>query len=224
MKNGKLLIGAGALASVVILGGGWLLGASPLLAAAAASDQQVANTRQLNELQAARLAQLQAVGTDFSTLEGQLEDLRKVLPEGVATDDFVGHLSALEAATGAKVASLTSGMPVLVGTEVGATETSSSTTAGSDSSGESRGRAETAAPAATTSTGTAKLDVPGLLSIPLTLSVAGPDGAVRDFLARLQADGRFVSISDLVIGVDSADDNTTRLAITGNLFVLPATT
>ncbi len=223
MKNGKLLIGAGALASVVVLGGGWLLGASPLLAAAAASDQQVANTRQLNELQAARLAQLQAVGTDLSTLESQLADLRKVLPAGVATDDFVGHLSALEAATGAKVATLTSGMPVLVGTEVGATEASSSATE-SDPSSESRGRAETAAPTTTTSTGAAQLEVPGLLSIPLTLSVTGPDGAVRDFLARLQADGRFVSISNLVVGVDSADDNTTRLDVTGNLFVLPATT
>lgn len=223
MKNGKLLIGAGALASVVVLAGGWFLGASPLLAAAAASDLQVSNTRQLNELQAARLAQLQAVGTDLTTLEGDLDELRKILPAGADTDDFVGHLSALEAATGAKVASLTSGMPVLVGTTVGETD-GGSASASDDASDESGGRGAATAPTPSDSTGSAKLDVPGLLSIPLTLSVTGPDGAVRDFLARLQTDGRFVSISNLVIGVDSADDATTRLGITGNLFVLPATT
>ncbi|MET0590920.1 MAG: hypothetical protein ABWZ77_07075, partial [Naasia sp.] len=198
MKYGKALVGAGGVAIVAVVAGGWFLGATPLLAAAAASESELASVQQLNALQSARLAELDAQGTELSNLLDEVAALEEAVPSQPAMAEFLGQISQLERETGVRVTTLTT-TPVATLNEAEAAGGDASATpeAASDTTA-----ADPAASAAAPEGVTPAVSIPGMLSLPLTISAVGSADGVQAFLAALQTSGRFLSLSSISLSSD----------------------
>ena len=105
-------------ASLVILGLGWLLGVSPQLADAARADQDRQGVELVNVGYEATLLELQELSQQLPELEAQLEDLRSELPTVPELSELLGQLNALAEAASVSLVEVTASPPVLFPAEL----------------------------------------------------------------------------------------------------------
>ncbi len=106
MKGNRLwLLGTVAvMAAVVLLG--WFLGIAPRLAEADATGIELASVEQLNLVQEAEIAALQAQQSDTEALQEELATLRDAIPSSVRADAFVDSVTAAAAQAGVAIKSI----------------------------------------------------------------------------------------------------------------------
>lgn len=153
---------------VVILAGGYFLGASPQLERAATASEQAEQVRSGNELQRLALAELAALAEQQPELEAQLADGRRAIPELAAFPALLQELSELAGASQVTLSNFSSqAAQSFVPTE----EWVDVVPAG--------------------------LDPLLFITIPLQIEVEGTFEGVLDFVQRTQAANRYLLVSDL---------------------------
>ena len=101
-KTRLWVLGTAVLCAGLILFG-LAAGLMPQLATAASTNQSVENQQMLNDLQRARLAQLQTARQNSAELESQLNELQAAIPGAGASVEWLEELRGIEAQTGALV-------------------------------------------------------------------------------------------------------------------------
>ena len=212
MNLTRIWIGAGALAIVAVLAGGWFLGVAPLLAQASANDTDRASVLALNQAQEAQLAVLADQTKKWESIEKDRAQLQSAIPADPGMPALVGEISSLAAAAGVQITSFsTSDAQLLGGTPAGAPAADASAAPVDASAAAPDAATAPAAPAGS-----------GLVAVPVELAASGSTEALLGFLSGLQHGERLVLVSGMnLAGSDSGAEQS--LTVSGYVFVLPAT-
>lgn len=218
MKPSQIWVIGAALASVLVIAGGYFLGIAPQFAAASAADQQRAGIEAQNAIYEVQLAKLQK---DFKTIDDEkakLAALRTSVPASPDLSDFLTQLNELAAATQVTVTSFTTSDalpypgPSAAGAaqeaaEKPATEKPATEEAPADGDADTATAEEPSEPAAAPATTalpgvgsdeeqTSPLITPDTFAaIPVTLTVTGGDPNVQAFLAAAQSGKRLFLVN-----------------------------
>lgn len=178
---------------IVILAGGYFLGASPQLERATTANEQAEQVRSGNELQRLALAELEALAAQQPELEAQLADGRHAIPELAAFPPLLQELSELASASQVTLANFSS------------------------QAAQSFVPSEEWVDAVPTG-----LDPTLFITIPLQIEVAGTLEGVLNFVERTQAANRYLLVSDLRVSRPAADEEGGAVtgALTAMAFVL----
>lgn len=213
MNLTRIWIGAGALAIVAVLAGGWFLGVSPLLTQASTNDADRASVLSLNQAQEAQLVVLAEQTKKWDSIERDRAQLQSAIPADPGMPALVGEISTLAATSGVEVTSFsTSDAQILDGTVTQpATDPAAAATPADNAA-----TAADAAPAPAAPSGS------GLVAVPVELAASGSTEALLGFLSGLQHGERLLLVSGMnLAGSDSGAGQS--LAVSGYVFVLPAT-
>ncbi|RZS56454.1 Tfp pilus assembly protein PilO [Microcella putealis] len=162
---------------VVIVAGGYFLGAAPQIERAATANEQTEQVRSANELQRLALVELEALAAQQPELEALLAESRQAIPALAAFPPLLQELSELAAVSQVTFANFSAqSAQSFVPTE----EWAEIIPAG--------------------------LDPTVFITIPLQLEVEGSFEGVLDFVQRAQAANRYLLISDLRVTRPAADE------------------
>lgn len=212
-----------AIVSLAVLAGGWFLGVQPQLAAASASAQQQASVESQNTASRAQISQLSAAEKKKDALHSQLAELKLSVPPGVDGDGFLSEINALIGSTGVALQNFALQTPVPYVPPV--TAAPATPAAGASPSPSPSASASAPPAAATDSTPTiAPVTDPAItaenfITVPMTITVKGPDSAVDQFLSGLQHGDRLVLANSVTKNFDEESGGYT-LEIKGFVYVL----
>ncbi|MCW2671713.1 MAG: hypothetical protein JWP14_302 [Frankiales bacterium] len=166
--NGKLKqwVALAAVASLVILAGGWFLLVSPKRSDAASLRSQTSDKQRANELLASQVATLKSQAKELPAQQAKLAAVAAKIPNNGAMPTLIRSLNKAAADTGVELVSLAPGQPTAVAPAAVTTPATGSTTARS-------------AAAATSMVGT-------LQSVGVTMNVVGSYFQVAEYLDRLE--------------------------------------
>jgi Tfp pilus assembly protein PilO len=209
-KTRTWVAGAIALALAIVVGG-YLVGISPVMDQIAAANAQKTTIQTQNAVSSANLASLKTQFAGIGKLKSKLTALRKSVPELAGASSFLDELTALSATYGVTVTSLTLADASIY---VDPTAVAAVPPPAADGS----------TPAATTTAPTPtapSVATPGLVLIPVALSVSGAFNNVRDFIGAVQTGSRLFFISSTSLSIDST--GTASATLTGDVFSLQGT-
>ncbi|GAB2515138.1 hypothetical protein GCM10027064_11120 [Microbacterium petrolearium] len=201
----------GAILAIAILVVGFVVGIKPMLDQADAAAAEQARIAETNKALALRLAELRRTQSALEEHQADLDELRRELPSSSEYDVYIEQLDATAMTSGAGVAlnRLTFGDAALAGGE------GDEASAGADA-------ADSAEDAAAAAVG-AQAGV--LLSVPVSIDVAGSGPDVRTFIDRLQHGDRYTLVTDVTMSAagDRGDIMTaeTTATIEGLIWILP---
>ena len=212
MTGNRLWMLGVALASVVVIALGWVLGISPVLTQADLASSQAKAAVAQNTAQQASLAKLKSQYDKLPELSADLKKLQLAVPETANLDDFLDQLQAIAQSTGVSITAFTAAEGTLYGGGTAAAPAAPAPTA-------------TATPApGDTSAASAKAATPAgitdrLFSVPVTVTVQGIPEQVMAFTDASQKGIRFFLVTgDQFAGAASADGGGGTL--TGFVFVV----
>jgi Tfp pilus assembly protein PilO len=212
-KVEKLWIGGGVVAAVAVSAAVWMFAVSPELSDTDSIRSQTAETQMENTALEANVTKLQAAYTHIDKLRAKLKDAHDALPASLALSEFTQQISTQAQQNHVSVTTLTAGVP---GPVEPAEPTSGSTTTESSS----------ASATPTTPTAAGVTPSTGLYSIPISVSVAGKQGAMIDFVRSVQHDGpRAALVSAVTLastntsGSDATPSGPTTLTLQMQVFV-----
>lgn len=182
-KKGTWVAGA-VVAALAIMVASWFLAISPSLAHASDVRSQAAQTRQQNEVLAAKVEKLKADFAKLDTYKAQLAALRAQVP---ATTDMANYLRQLDGIAAAHKVTITTVAPGAAAAVVPARAAAAPAPAPSASASPTPTASASASSAATASGAAAAGGVPtGMVDIPLSLTVVGTYDDTVAFLNDLQ--------------------------------------
>lgn len=180
MNPSRLWTIAATLLIVAIVAGTWFLGVAPRLADARDANAAQASARSLNDMHRATLAALKADHERIDEIRAELEEIQVAIPEYPEVSRFVAELSAITAATGTTVSTLTVGEP-----------TSYLPPTLSDPSASEKA---------------SSLATSGLYVIPVSVTVGGTHQSALNFVATLQQGSRLLLAHN--VGIAKDEDGT----------------
>jgi Tfp pilus assembly protein PilO len=199
---------------LVVVVAGWTLGISPLFTQIAAANAQLVTTQASNQSSERQLATLGVQYKNIAKLRTQLDALRLSIPEEQAASVFINEITALGAATGVTLQTVTIATATLY-----AAPTAAGAAAGTTDSTSTPSPSPTAA---TTPTPATTTTASGLVLIPVVITVKGPFESTRLFAGALQTGERLLSVSGLSMTTDSSTGDVTA-TVTGNIFTMQGT-
>lgn len=214
-KVEKLWIGGGVVAAVAVSAAVWMFGVSPVLSHTDSIRSQTTETQMENTALEANVTKLQAAYTHIDKLRATLKDAHDALPASLALSEFTQQISTQAQQNHVSVTTLTAGVP---GPVEPAEPTSGSTPAESSS----------ASSTPTTPTAAGVTPTTGLYSIPISVSVAGKQAAMIDFVRSVQHDGpraalvsaaTLASTNTATSGSDATASGPTTLTLQMQVFV-----
>lgn len=209
-------LGAGIVA-VAVGAGTWFGVVAPELSAASSARDDLANVEDLNAVHQLRIAALEQDMARIEDLRAERDALSLGIPGSAQYSDFLRDIDAMAAASAVVITrvesqdpvayeppvveSPTEAQPEVDATEGAATEEQPSSAAGSAAAVGGEG-----APAATPDEGgatgsalvpltDARIGPHNFAAIPVTIDVAGDVSAIEDFLSRLQAGERIMTVT-----------------------------
>jgi Tfp pilus assembly protein PilO len=204
MSNTRTWV-AGAIAlALVIVVGGYLVGISPILDQVSAANSQKTTIQTSNAVSQSQLASLKVQFAAIGKLKSKLTELRGSVPELEGASSFFDELTALSAQYGVTVTSLSLANATIY---VDPTAAAAGTTAPPDAS--------------TATSPTPTVSTPGLVLVPVDLSISGPFNNVRDFIGAAQTGTRLFFISSASISGDPS--GTASASLSGDVFSLQGT-
>jgi len=239
-SNKNTWIGATAVGAVVILVASWFLLISPKLDEAADVRAQVDQTNQSNELLSLKVAQLAAQSAKLPEMKDELAALRIEIPTEAQISEFLRQVDAIAASTSVVVTATSPGTPELMVAEQTAPSAPQEGALNPDGSPAQPSAEPSATPSpepsspATPGDVAAALIPPGMVDVPVSLSVIG---TYTDTVAFLDALQQQIPRLYLVTGITATGQKETaatggkpdlelgdqELVITGYLYVLPDT-
>lgn len=228
MNKNRLSLVVALAATLVVLAGGWFLGAQPQLAQASDNSAQQADIDATNARNRAELHRLEKAYTSLDETKAELAALRASIPSSTDTASLLDQLNGAGAASGVTVTSITIGDPKAY-TPVAATEPAASTSA-SPSAAATASAAPTAAatPEAPTPHSDAQITSANFVVVPVTAAVKGSYDQAIAFTKHVQNGERLFLVNGLAAtssdsGGAPMDDQSWSLS--GYVYVLadPAT-
>ena len=214
-KVEKLWIGGGVVAAVAVSAAVWMFAVSPELSDTHNIRSQTAETQVANAALEANVTKLQAAYTHIDKLRATLKEAHDALPASLALSEFTQQISTQARQNHVSVTTLTAGVPAAVEP---AESTSGSTTAPSSS----------ASSTPTTPSAAGVTPSTGLYSIPISVSVAGKQDAMIDFVRSVQHSGpraalvsaaTLASTNNDTSGSDATPSGPTTLTLQMQVFV-----
>ncbi|MGN6408637.1 MAG: type 4a pilus biogenesis protein PilO [Curtobacterium sp.] len=228
MNKNRLSLFVALAATLVVLAGGWFLGAQPQLAQASDNSAQQADIDATNARNRAELHRLEKAYTSLDETEAELAALRASIPSSTDTASLLTQLNGAGAASGVTVTSITIGDPKAY-TPVAAAEPDASASA-SPSAEATASAAPTGAatPAAPTPHSDAQITSANFVVVPVTVAVKGSYDQAIAFTKHVQNGDRLFLVNGLAAtssdsGGAPMDDQSWSLS--GYVYVLadPAT-
>jgi Tfp pilus assembly protein PilO len=221
MTGNRLWMIGVALAAVVVVALGWLVGISPMLSQGSIATEQVRSVDAQNSAQRAAMVTLKTQYDDLSTLRAQLKKIQGVIPDTSDLDDFLDELEEQAQDANVTISSFTSAEGTLYGGS--AVDAPAPPAAAAASSTATPSPAPSAAAAAGT-TATAATQAPAslagmLFTIPITVAVKGQPDDVMAFTDSVQKNGRFFLVTSSTFTGASTPD-TAGGTLTGYVFVV----
>jgi len=215
-QSHRILSGLTILIMVALVAAGWLLVAQPQLAAASTANDQLTSVNTQVAATQVVINQLKAEQAKLPELKTQLAALRGSIPTDADLSRYIDTLNALAGSSGVTLTSIkvspatayTSPVPAVA--VPAATATPAPTAAAS---------AAPAAPAAGTPTTDITITASNFVSIPISLSTAGPQDATLAFIKGLQTGTRLFLVSGITTSLISGGSGI-NATITGYAYVL----
>lgn len=193
MSVNRLLAAAAGAGAVGILMLGWLLGVSPKMGEIAAADAETASAAAQNAALEQSNAELREQSESIEERRADLAELLEAVPAEAATDDFVDAVERTAVASDVVLETLTLGEGVSYGT----------------------GGAG-AIPAVDGAESTAPEPLAGLVTIEVSLTVAGDPEQAMHFVDELQTGDRLLTVTQVTTDAGPPGMTTVR----GYLYVL----
>lgn len=133
MDRNRLLLISAALAAIVLLAGGVLLGVQPQLSAARATESQMRSIDQQNEQLTSQLATLKSTASRMDEVAAKLATLQASVPGDAAIPAFLDQLNAAASASDVQITSITTSDASAYTSPAPATTTATTSTTGSTS-------------------------------------------------------------------------------------------
>ncbi|WP_349866574.1 hypothetical protein [Leifsonia sp. WHRI 6310E] len=219
MNTNRLWVIGAALAGIVVLLLGWVLGAQPFVNAAIAADSERTAVTAQNRAATDALAKLKADFAQLTALDSKLGTARASIPEGGDTSAFVRQVQAAAQAAGVDVRAVTvadavrysapSNQGVAAAPSSAAASSSSSTPSPSPTPGSSATQAPAApapdAPvAAPPSLVKSDITPANFAAIPIQLDVSGTREGVMAFVKSVQSGARLFLLTALSVTSDAS--------------------
>ncbi len=206
-------------AMLLVVIAGWQLGISPIASQISLANSQAATIEASNATTQSKLATLKIQYAGIGKLQSKLDKLRLSVPEQAAAASFLSEITALGAATGVSIESVTLADATVyqsAGTSSGAAATTATTTATPTAS---------AAPVAGVGSAGTSVSSNGLVAIQVTVSATGAYAAVQEFIGLVQTGSRlFVSNQVSFDGSSTAGTSgSASTVLSGNIFTLQGT-
>ena len=181
-----------ALAAVVIVALGWVLGISPVLTQADLASAQAQTANAQNTAQQVALVKLKNQYDNLPKLSADLKALQLAVPETSNLDDFLDQLQQLAQSTGVTI----TGFTALEATLYGGGAAAPAVPVPTATPGSSASASPSASPSATPATETPAASVTDrLFSVPVTIVVKGTPDQVMAFTDASQKGTRFFLIT-----------------------------
>jgi Tfp pilus assembly protein PilO len=215
MTGNRLWMIGVALAAVVVVALGWLVGISPMLDRGSAATAQLRTVDAQNAAQRAGLVSLRAQFDDLPALRAQLEAIQGVIPETADLDDFLDELEAQAQDAGVTISTFTATEGALYGAAIGTTPAAAAPSA-APAAAPAAAPTDASTPAATK----APSGVEGkLFTIPITVAVKGQPSNVMEFTDSVQKTGRFFLVTSSTF-TGASTPGTAGGTLTGFVFVV----
>ncbi|WP_022906889.1 type 4a pilus biogenesis protein PilO [Curtobacterium sp. B18] len=236
MNKNRLSLIIALAATLVVLAGGWFLGAQPQLAQASDNTAQQADIDATNAKNRAELRRLETAYTSLDATEAELADLRASVPASTDTASLLDQFNGAGAASGVTVTSITIGdpkayTPVTSAASATASATAAPSASPSASSSASPASAPTAAatPDAPAPHSDAQITASNFVVVPVTVAVKGSYDQAIGFTKAVQNGDRLFLVNGLAAtSSDSGGDPMTdqSWSLSGYVYVLadPAAT
>ncbi|MGG7306641.1 hypothetical protein ACQXVK_05540 [Curtobacterium sp. AB451] len=236
MNKNRLSLIIALAATLVVLAGGWFLGAQPQLAQASDNTAQQADIDATNAKNRAELRRLETAYTSLDATKAELADLRASVPASTDTASLLDQFNGAGAASGVTVTSITIGDPKAYTPVTSAASATASATAAPSasppaSSTASPASAPTAAatPDAPAPHSDAQITASNFVVVPVTVAVKGSYDQAIGFTKAVQNGDRLFLVNGLAAtnsesGGDPMTDQSWSLS--GYVYVLadPAAT
>ncbi|WP_416393913.1 MULTISPECIES: hypothetical protein [unclassified Curtobacterium] len=236
MNKNRLSFIIALAATLVVLAGGWFLGAQPQLAQASDNTAQQADIDATNAKNRAELRRLETAYTSLDATKAELADLRASVPASTDTASLLDQFNGAGAASGVTVTSITIGdpkayTPVTSAASATASATAAPSASPSASSTASPASAPTAAatPDAPAPHSDAQITASNFVVVPVTVAVKGSYDQAIGFTKAVQNGDRLFLVNGLAAtssesGGDPMTDQSWSLS--GYVYVLadPAAT
>lgn len=212
MNSNKIWVAGATMLAVVILAGGWFLGAAPQLSAAATAASEREGVEAQNQLQEANLASLRERFASLNELNTELTSVRESLPTGADMPTFLRDINAAAETSGVTLNSFGTSddqpfAPAALDAPAEPTTGSSggeSTTATDEAAPTADAAVSAEAPVATDLV-PATASIPGgelvsgsnFVTIPISLSLSGSYESVMAFINAMQKGDRLFLITGL---------------------------
>jgi len=207
---------------ILLLAGGWFLGAQPFMAAAAAADSERASVEQQNAVHQASIAALAQENENLASIQADYAGMQKSIPGTTDSSAFIKGLDLLAADAGVQISGITVGAPTAytVPASAAAAAAASAETSSPDP-------ASTEAPAAPIAVGSVAVTNPlitpeNFVGVQVGVTVTGEYDAVLSFVNGLQTGARLFLVTSFDsarnVEADSAGEVTAQ--IDGLIYVL----
>lgn len=219
MTRTKLWIAGIALVAVLVVLLGWFTGIAPKLAEARTADKERANVEVTNQAHQATVLELRELDERLPELEEELEDLRVALPTDTAVSTLLGQLNELALKNSVGIESITAGTPLEL--EPPAPDPAAPVPAPAAADAPEATDAPEDPPVTDAPVVDAPVALPdgtALISIPITVTVAGDKAALTAFIQSVQYGARLFLVTDLSIDIEGSGGKST---IDGLIYVLP---
>lgn len=234
MNKNRLSLIIALAATLVVLAGGWFLGAQPQLAQASDNTAQQADIDATNAKNRAELRRLETAYTSLDATKAELADLRASVPASTDTASLLDQFNGAGAASGVTVTSITIGDPKAY-TPVTSAATASATAAPSASPSASSSASPASAPTAAATPDApaphsdAQITASNFVVVPVTVAVKGSYDQAIGFTKAVQNGDRLFLVNGLAAtSSDSGGDPMTdqSWSLSGYVYVLadPAAT
>lgn len=227
MNKNRLSLFVALAATLVVLAGGWFLGAQPQLAQASDNSAQQADIDATNARNRAELHRLEKAYTSLDATKAELAALRASIPSSTDTASLLTQLNGAGAASGVTVTSITIGDPKSY-TPVAAEPDASASASPSAEATASAAPTAAATPAAPTPHSDAQITSANFVVVPVTVAVKGSYDQAIAFTKHVQNGDRLFLVNGLAAtssdsGGAPMDDQSWSLS--GYVYVLadPAT-
>lgn len=212
MDRNRLMMVAAAVATVVVIAGGFLLGIQPQLHATSTAQSQEDSVVAQNAALTSNLETLKSQFSTLNSLETQLNTKKKSIPDDVSSAAFITELNGIAKSTGVTISNITFGTPAAyvapVSSTPAATSTTSSTASPSPSASASESATATPVPSASTPASPTVATSPLITAsnfsdVPVTMQIQGSYAEALVFLKGLRDGERLFLVTSIVMAKSS---------------------
>jgi len=207
---------------IVLIAGGWVLGAQPFVTAATAADVERANLEQQNAVHQASIAALAQENENLASVQAEYAALQKSIPSTTDSSAYIKGLDALAADAGVQISGITVGSPTAYTVPASAAQAAAAAAAATSPTPTSTEAPVAPAPVGSVAVTSPLITPENFVGVQVGVTVLGSYDSVLSFMNGLQTGQRLFLVTKFTStrNADAGDSDAVSAQIDGLIYVL----